>query len=158
MCLKCCFSTSIVKIKVFTEKFTNFDFFECTLIWHLSQYNLIKLFWMKLKATKCYLSHHMEKLNEPFSQSSKIASAIERCRLDIWKTWQFGFYQLSNPSWPVYMTLISCGWNPLSLSCLLLEEVRSVYWVGTKCFGSLPTQKASCHIEESNSCMQGTQE
>ena len=35
-------------------KFTNFDvfFFKCTRIWQLSQYNLTKLFWMKLKTTK----------------------------------------------------------------------------------------------------------
>ena len=33
-----------------TQKFTSFDvFFKCTLIWQLSQYNLTKLFWMKLK-------------------------------------------------------------------------------------------------------------
>ena len=32
-------------------------FFKCMLIWQLTQYNLTKLFQMKLKTTRCYLSH-----------------------------------------------------------------------------------------------------
>ena len=52
---KMCFS-SIFNIKMATQKFTNFDkfFFKCMLLWQLSQYNLTKLFWMKLKTTKHY--------------------------------------------------------------------------------------------------------
>ena len=37
------------------KKFTNFDvFLKCMLIWQLSQYNLTKLLWMKLKITQRY--------------------------------------------------------------------------------------------------------
>ena len=51
---KMCIS-SIFNIKMATQKFTNFDvFLKCVLIWQLSQYNLTKLFQMKLKTTK----HH----------------------------------------------------------------------------------------------------
>ena len=49
--------SSIFNIKMTTQKFTNFDKFflkKCTVMWQLSQYNLTKLFWMKLKTTKCY--------------------------------------------------------------------------------------------------------
>ena len=48
---------------MYAQKFTNFDkfFFNCMLIWQLSEYNLTKLFQMKLKTAKHYLSHSMEK-------------------------------------------------------------------------------------------------
>ena len=48
--------SSIFSIKMTTQKFINFgNFFKKRLlIWQLSQYNLTKLFWMKLKVTKCY--------------------------------------------------------------------------------------------------------
>ena len=53
--LKMLIISSIFNIKMATQKFTNFDiFFKYTLRQQLSQYNLIKLFWMKLKTTKWY--------------------------------------------------------------------------------------------------------
>ena len=62
ICQKCCVSSSIFNINMAAQKFTNFDkFFKCTLIWQLSQYNLTKLFQMKLKTTKHYYSHCTEK-------------------------------------------------------------------------------------------------
>ena len=52
---KCCVFLSIFTIKMATQKLTNLDvFFKCMLIWQLSQYNLTKLFHMKLKTTKHY--------------------------------------------------------------------------------------------------------
>ena len=53
---KCCFFSSLFNIKMSTQKFTNFDFFlnRCTVRWQLSQYNLTKLCWMKLKTPECY--------------------------------------------------------------------------------------------------------
>ena len=55
------------------QKFTGFGKFlkKFTLLWQLPQYNLTKLFWMKLKITKCYLSHLLEKSNELFGQPSE---------------------------------------------------------------------------------------
>ena len=47
------------------------------LIWQLSQYNLTKLFQMKLKTTKCYYTILWKKINELFGQPniySKIAA------------------------------------------------------------------------------------
>ena len=42
-------------IKMAAQKFTSFgNFFKCILIRQLSQYNLTKLFQMKLKTTKRY--------------------------------------------------------------------------------------------------------
>ena len=40
--------------------------FKCMLIWQLSQYNLTKLFWMKLKTTKDYYSHLTENTKQTF--------------------------------------------------------------------------------------------
>lgn len=88
-------------------------------------YMLLELWYRKTKWT--------------FGQFSIIA-----CALDRWKAWQLGYHQLANPSWPAYMALISCGWNSLSLSCLLLKEVRSVYSLGTKRFGLMPIWIVSC--------------
>ena len=51
------------------QKFTNFGKFlkKFMLIWQRSQYNLTKLFWMKLKTIKGYWSHCTDKnLNELF--------------------------------------------------------------------------------------------
>ena len=58
--------SSIFNIKIATQKFTNFDkvFFKCTLIWQLSQYNVTKLFHMKLKTTKRHYSHHIENMEK----------------------------------------------------------------------------------------------
>ena len=48
--------SSILNIKMAIEKFTNSGKFfkKYMLIWQLLQYNLTKLFQMKLKITKCY--------------------------------------------------------------------------------------------------------
>ena len=47
------FFSSIFNIEMATQKFTDFDFlFRYTLIGQLSQYNLAKLFLMKLKTTE----------------------------------------------------------------------------------------------------------
>ena len=57
----------IFNIKMATQKFINFDFFfKCTLTWQLSQYNLTKLFWMKLKTTTREIL--WRKTNELFGQ------------------------------------------------------------------------------------------
>ena len=55
------------------QKFTGFGKFlkKFMLLWQLPQYNLTKLFWMKLKITKRYLSHLLEKSNELFGQPSE---------------------------------------------------------------------------------------
>ena len=61
---------SIFNIKMATQKFIN-CFFKCTLLWQLSQYNLTKLFQMKLKTTECLLEpSYGKKPNELFAQPS----------------------------------------------------------------------------------------
>ena len=73
---KCHSFSSIFNIKVAMKKFTNFDNFlkKSMLIWQLPQYNLTKLFWMKLKTTKCYESHLTEKPNKLFGQPNTMVS------------------------------------------------------------------------------------
>ena len=47
-----------------TQKLTNFDFFLTHADMWLPEYNLTKLFWMKLKTPKSYENHLTEKKNQ----------------------------------------------------------------------------------------------
>ena len=65
---KVCLYFSISSIKTATQKFISFDkFFKCTLIGQLLQYNVTKLFQIKLKTTEHYQSHLMDKNQMNFS-------------------------------------------------------------------------------------------
>ena len=89
MCQKCYLFSSIFNIKMATQKFTNFDkFLKCILIWQLPQYNLTKLFQMKLETT-ALRAILREKKTKVFGQPNistlnRLVNFYKKCLLGYW--------------------------------------------------------------------------